>query len=380
MAFALAWTLLGLYYVQDVGLSPLELLLVGAALEAACFLLETPTGVIADVYSRRLSVILGAVFLGLGMLFTALLPSFWGILFAMLVCAVGYTCLSGATQAWLADEVGEAAASTLYLRGSQVSRLGGMAGIPLAAALALWGLNVPVALGGVTLLTLALWLRLRMPEQGFAPLPPEERQHWATLTATFRQGASEIRKSHVLTGLVLASLLFGASGEAFDRLKEFLLVREIGLPHSGHVAALLAGLAFVTHLVGFTVTTALTRRFESVTPRQAAAALHWVLLLSVAGMLAFAYAPSFWLAAFAAIIYGVLSGLYFPLYTAWLNHGLDSRSRATVNSIASQADALGQVSFGPLFGLVGNLTGVRLALLVRLPMLAVMRRIENRTK
>ena len=63
--------------------------------------------------------------------------------------------------------------------------------------------------------------------------------------------------------------------------------------------------------------------------------------------------------------------------TAWINGGLESRSRATVNSLASQADALGQVGFGPLFGLAGNLWGVSstlaLAALVRLPVLAVLR-------
>ena len=141
-------------------------------------------------------------------------------------------------------------------------------------------------------------------------------------------------------------------------------------------------MAFVTNLLGFTVTTALIRRFETVSPERAAAALHWVLLLSVAGMLAFAFAPSFWLAALLSVLYGVLSGLYSPLYTAWLNHGLDSRSRATVNSMAAQADALGQLGFGPLFGLLGNLTGVRsallLAALVRLPLLAVMRRVARK--
>lgn len=227
LAFALAWTLMGLYYVQEAGLSPLELLLVGAALEAACFFLEIPTGVIADVYSRRLSVILGAAFLGLGILLVGLLPFFWGLVLAMLVCAVGYTCLSGAGQAWLADEVGEDDAAPLYLAGSQAGRVGGLAGIPLAAGLATWGLNVPVLLGGVLLLGLALWLRLRMPERGFTRAPAGERQTWGALTSTLRHGVGEVRRNRVLTGLMLVALLFGASGEALDRLKDFLLVREV---------------------------------------------------------------------------------------------------------------------------------------------------------
>ena len=83
-------------------------------------------------------------------------------------------------------------------------------------------------------------------------------------------------------------------------------------------------------------------------------------------------------AALALVVHGVLRGLYSPLYDAWINRGLNPASRATVNSIASQADALGQVVFGPVFGLLGNVLGVRsalaLAALVRVPALGVLGR------
>ena len=98
-------------------------------------------------------------------------------------------------------------------------------------------------------------------------------------------------------------------------------------------------------------------------------------------LLAFAYAPGFGWAALALVIHGVLRGLYSPLYDAWINRGLDPASRATVNSIASQADALGQVTFGPIFGVLGNTLGVRTALalaaLVRVPALTLLGRTQR---
>jgi hypothetical protein len=66
--YALTFTLSMVYYVKDVGLSPLQMVLVGTVLEAACFLFEIPTGVVADLYSRRLSVIMGLVIVGLAFL------------------------------------------------------------------------------------------------------------------------------------------------------------------------------------------------------------------------------------------------------------------------------------------------------------------------
>ena len=55
----MVFTVSGIYAVQEVGLNPLQLVLVGTALEASAFLFEVPTGVVADVYSRRLSVMSG---------------------------------------------------------------------------------------------------------------------------------------------------------------------------------------------------------------------------------------------------------------------------------------------------------------------------------
>ena len=44
------------YQATVVGLSPLQMILVGTVLETVSFLFEVPTGIVADVYSRKLSV------------------------------------------------------------------------------------------------------------------------------------------------------------------------------------------------------------------------------------------------------------------------------------------------------------------------------------
>ncbi len=57
-------TVEGVYKVTTVGLNPLQLVLLGTSLEVAVFLFEVPTGVVADLYSRRLSVIIGLGVMG----------------------------------------------------------------------------------------------------------------------------------------------------------------------------------------------------------------------------------------------------------------------------------------------------------------------------
>jgi MFS family permease len=59
LLFSLIFTVNSLYQVTVVQLSPLQLVLVGTILEATVFLFEVPTGVLADVKSRRLSIVVG---------------------------------------------------------------------------------------------------------------------------------------------------------------------------------------------------------------------------------------------------------------------------------------------------------------------------------
>ncbi|MFC4452715.1 MFS transporter [Deinococcus sonorensis] len=378
LAFALAFTLQGLYFIQVAHLTPLQLLLVGAVLEGAVLLLEVPTAVVADRFSRRLSVILGCLCLGVAMLLVGAVPVFWALLLAQLVAAAGYTFLSGAEQAWLADEVGEAPAARLFLSGSQYGRMAGILGVLGALALSRWGLQWPVLAGGLLMLALSAALALCMPERGFAPDPHAGEGQWRAMASTLRSGVREVRASRVLTVLIGVAMLHGASSEAIDRLREYQLIVTTGLPGglSGPTVFVLLSLAGL--VTGMIVTEPLRRRLDPSDARQLRRTLRTLSLLMLLCLLAFALAPGFWWAASALLALGVLRGLYGPLYSGWLNQGLASGTRATVNSLAGQADALGQVSFGPLFGLLGNLAGVRTALglaaLIQLPVLWLLRR------
>ena len=56
------------YHLEVVQLDAFQLVLVGTVLETSCFLFEIPTGVVADLYSRRRSVLIGMFLYGLGFL------------------------------------------------------------------------------------------------------------------------------------------------------------------------------------------------------------------------------------------------------------------------------------------------------------------------
>ncbi|MBI5711828.1 MAG: MFS transporter, partial [Chloroflexi bacterium] len=184
LASLIAFTVTMIYQVTVVGLNPLQLVLIGTTLEVTALLFEIPTGVVADVYSRRLSVIIGMFVMGVGMAMQAL-PTFTLLVLAQVVNGIGWTFTSGATDAWLVDEIGDQYAGAVFLRASQVRNVCAMAGIALSVLLANISLALPIVISGAIFLALGMFLITTMPEHNFKPSPREGRNSWQTMRHTF---------------------------------------------------------------------------------------------------------------------------------------------------------------------------------------------------
>lgn len=83
--FAMMFTVTSLYEATVAGLTPVQLILVGTTLEISAFVFEVPTGIVADVYSRRLSIIIGYILMGVGFLVEGFFPAFLPILLAQVI-------------------------------------------------------------------------------------------------------------------------------------------------------------------------------------------------------------------------------------------------------------------------------------------------------
>ena len=362
--FTLWSTVAPVYRIEEVGLDPLRLVLLGTALEVAILVCEVPTGVLADTYGRRRSVITGCLLRGFGFLLEGAVPTFAAVLAAQAVWGVGYTFISGALEAWIADEAPDRDLGRMYIRGEQADYLGSFLGIPGGVLLGLVALNLPLLAGGALTVALGLALILAMPERNFRPSPREGRSSVGHAAATARGGVRLVRFRPILLILLAAALFTGMSEEGFDRLnpKQFLDV--VGLPAIGGLepvvwfGAIGAGGLVLSYLAAGLV----ARALDVGNPAVAARLLLVLDLLLVAGMLAFALAGSFALALGAFWFATLVRRVAEPVYLTWLNEGLDPAVRATVISMSSQAGALGEASAGPVVGAIGNIFGVRQAL------------------
>ena len=92
------WVVMSVYLVRELHLSPLQLVLMGTAMEAAVFLFEVPTGVVADTYSRRLSLIIGYLGTGVAWVAVGLVSAPWLIIALWALWGFAYTFTSGAER------------------------------------------------------------------------------------------------------------------------------------------------------------------------------------------------------------------------------------------------------------------------------------------
>jgi MFS family permease len=360
------WVVMAVYLVQQLHLSPLQLVLMGTAMEGAVFLFEVPTGVVADTYSRRLSLIVGYLGMGACWLAVGLVSAPWLIIGLWALWGLSYTFTSGAEQAWITDEVGHENVGTVFLRGARWGQAGAVVGLLAQVAVGTQSLRAGVILGGVFTLAAGLVCVAFMPETGFLRRPREERASaLVEMRTTAAAGARYAWAAPVILLLIGVELFVGASSEAFDRLKEAHFLRDVGLPAVGALDPVvwfgifwLAGMVLNIVAIG-----ALIKRVDRGGRQVVARFLFAFVLLELVAMLVFALTGSTWLA-----IAGLL-GVFFarnmagPLFDTWLNEQItESSVRATVISLTGQSNAIGQSAGGPVLGVVGNVWGIRAAL------------------
>jgi MFS transporter, DHA3 family, tetracycline resistance protein len=360
------WVVVALYLVQDVDLSPFELVVMGTAMEAAVFLFEIPTGVVADTYGRKLSLVIGFLGMGTTWLLVGVASAAWVIVLLWALWGISYTFTSGAYQAWITDEVGVERVPQVFLRGARFSYAGAFLGLFLSVLIGTQSLQAAVIAGGAVSIVCAVGCILLMPETGFRRRPREERSGaFAELRTTALAGGRFVRAQPVLLMLLGIAFFMGTASEAFDRLKEAHFLREIGLPSLGDLDAVVwfGGFTAVSMVFGFFAVGLLLRRFERSGTEGIAKLLVVFTAVLAAAQLLFAFTGVALMAVFSLLVSLLARQLIFPLWDTWVNQQItDSSVRATVNSISGQADAIGQAAGGPVLGLVGNRYGTGAAL------------------
>jgi len=117
-----------------------QIMILQSIFTISLFLLETPTGAIADKYGRKTSVSLGTIIGALGFLTYVIYPSFYLFILAELILALGASLISGANESLFYDTLKEVKrekeSKKLIGRLSSISLLGLLISAPIGSLIA----------------------------------------------------------------------------------------------------------------------------------------------------------------------------------------------------------------------------------------------------
>ena len=377
--FSMIFVVASLYEATVAGLTGTQLVLVGTTVELTILLFEVPTGIVADAYSRRVSIIIGFFLMGLGFLVEGTFPIFSMILLTQVLWGIGYTFTSGATQAWLSDEIGEENANRALLRGNQYDLAGSLIGMLLAIPLGNIAVNIPILAGGAAVAGTGIFLLLFMPENGFKPTRPEDRNSFQHMADIFKKGLSTVRSRPVLLSVLGIGFIYGLYSEGWDRLWVKYLVDNFTIPSifGMNEVAFFGLLRAGGMLLSILATRQVEKRLDANHAPSIARAMLWITILLSGAIFTFAFSPALGISILAVTVVSIMRNIMGPLYNAWVNQRLDSVARATVLSMSSQVDAIGQIMSGPvaaLISLVSVRAAITMASLLLLPALPLIRR------
>lgn len=357
------------WWTVDLGLGPLRLVLLGTVLEAVLLVGEVPTGVVADRYSRKWSVVIAYFIMGSSMVLAVATTNYAVMLAAQALFGIGWTFRSGADVAWLTDEVAardvgaKPDVSSLIIRRHRLGLIGSIGVVLVTMALGQWSLRGVIVITGIWIMLTGVWLAVAMTDHFRAGQPAGTGPGVRTI---LRDGFATARRVRSVRLLMFVMVLVGLGAEALDRLgvKRFLDDGDFGDDSLLFTGVLFLVLAVLAASVVWTVERAVLGGFDL-------AALA-VVLLVVASVGAF-------VAALAPVV-GIAVGIALqdpcrealdPVSTAWANAHAPDETRATVLSFVSQAHGVGEAAGGVLLASLAEFTGVRAAIFVAAVLWAV---------
>lgn len=358
LAASLIWGINTLFLL-DAGLNNLEAFAANAFFTAGFVLFEIPTGVVADLRGRRASYLLGLLTLAISTLLYLYMwyvsAPFWAWALSSLFLGLGFTFLSGAFEAWLADALDHAGEKgkleAVLAKGEVVEGAAMLVGSVAGGALAqVTNLGVPYVVRAFLLALNFVSALFLMKDLGFTPsggtrLLAEVK---SLLHASVEYG---LRNRPVRWLMFAAPFTGGVSIYAFYAMQPYLL-ELYGDPHAYGVAGLAAAIVAGAQIAGGLSVPYVVRVFQR---RTSVLLLCEVISVVVLAMIGFV--PNFWVAVVLLVLWGLMFSAVIPIRQGYLNALIPSQQRATVLSFDSLFGSTGGVVIQPVLGKVADVWG-----------------------
>jgi MFS family permease len=363
------WLVTALYLVVVADLRPFQFVLIGTFQGVTVLIAEVPAGVLADAVSRRLSLVVGHVVMGIGMSMAGLITAFPMLVVSQCLWGLGWAFSSGADVAWLTDELDRPdLIDRVLVAQARWDLIGTPIGIVAFGLVAWWStLSTAIVLSGIAMIVLGISVVARWPEIGFTPADAGRRARQAV--SILRRGMASARADRIILMVIVATLLVNGSAEVYGRLLNHRLVA-LGMPTHPDPIVWFAAMSLAGVALGTLVLQTVERSIAGV----GVAMRTYVLAcgLGVVGLVLFANAPNVAAAVTGSIL---VSGIALPVIRTagviLVNRRTESSVRATVHSLLSQAENAGEITLGISLAALARAASTSVALTASAALLAV---------
>ncbi len=329
------------FYTQWGGITFGQIMILQSFFMLSVFLLEIPTGTIADHMGRKQSLLFGTIVSAIGALVYASTPNFFVFLLGEFLLAVAVALFSGAKEAFVYDTLkkikSEKQSKKIFGRLHSIHLSAIMIGAPIGSVIgAKFGLNVPMALFAFPTL-IAFFVGLSFKE----PIT-RKKQESTRYLKILKEGVRFFYKNKILKILAFDMISISAIAYFMIWLYQPMLMRSnvdvayFGIVHAGFV---LSQILIANNYVF------LEKLFGSKKGLIFWSSMILGIMFVVSGLTS--YLPVILL----VIILGGGFGLTrVPLFSSYMNKYIPSDKRATVLSSVSMLRKFVLVIFNPFVG------------------------------
>ena len=334
------------------------------------FVLEVPTGTVADFLGRKISLALGSIIAVIAAAVYISKPDFYSFLAAEFIFAVAYTLQSGADEALAYDSLkvcNQEEQSKRILSGMESYKLTGIIiGTTIGGFIAKFGYDAPMRYYMIPAF-ISFLIALSLKEPPFKENTTGRISYFTIL----KEGGSYFLKNKVLLLLTVELTLTNAFAWGIIWLFQPLLANA-GLPVAYY------GIVHAGACIGQIVLLSNVDDLESLIGSKRRLLLYATILTGCSFMLlAFThYLP--------LVITGIILGFTFcvriPIFSSYMNKYIPSENRATILSLISMCRTISIVVVNPIIGLLADwsVQQTMLILGVSLLLFAVFTRIEEK--
>ncbi len=333
-------------YYQTRGLTLAQMAFMWSLMSVAKVICEIPTGVVADVFGRKTSVIIGYLGVSFCWLLVPFTPTYPLLMLLLIITAVFQTFISGALDAWVYDLLKHEHCEPLYKRAQANWRIIFLAGAILGQLIGAWLVTFTtidtlfILEGGFGILFSCIILFAR---EHFTRKKARMHEHARDLVTTSKEGLAYVANHTQLKLLFIIGALFAAVTSVVEELGSQPLLVGLGMP----VAML--GVFMATFMAVIALSQFLGLWLEKYLPEKAIYLTTTAIKFIAVGAIYFLSGQSYLLASALLLVGAAAERAQVPIFITRMNRFIPSKTRATIlstSSVVNNAAYIGAILLG----------------------------------